>query len=110
MSSIVPYEQSHSGKPEEEQDKVAIAEVLGQISENPFLRGVVLKEVVLEVGDNIITHGLGRVLQGWWVLRRTGEISTNSETEFDKQNDNPSPQNTLVLEANTVRTVDLYVF
>jgi len=73
---------------------------------NPLLDGVLLEEVVLLTGDNVVNHTLGRPLIGWIVTRRRA-----SATIYDNQDANTgTPNLTLVLNSSANVTVDLYVF
>lgn len=59
----------------------------------------------LITGDNVLSHKLGQVLQGWIVIKRS-----SAATLFDKQASNPVPDKTLILNASTNVTVSLLVF
>lgn len=67
--------------------------------------GVLLEEVVLASGANIVPHKLGRILQGWIPVRVRA-----SATLYDTQDANNTPDQTLLLTASALVTVDLWVF
>ena len=47
---------------------------LDQLLANPLNQIVILKNVQLEFGDNVINHKLGRVQQGWFLTDIQGEV------------------------------------
>jgi hypothetical protein len=65
----------------------------------------ILKNVVLAIGSNVINHKLGRVLQGWQLVRIRA-----AATIYDNQDSNQTPDLTLILVSNAVVTIDLEVF
>jgi hypothetical protein len=71
----------------------------------PINSGVILKSVTLAAGDNSVSHKLGRVLQGWFVVRQRA-----SATIYDKQDSNQHPELSLTLNASGAVVVDLFVF
>lgn len=75
------------------------------LTDNPVLVGIILKEVDLVVGDNVIQHKLGRDLQGWYFVRVRGVSNI-----YDKQGSNNTPDKTLVLNSSAVVSNDIYVF
>jgi hypothetical protein len=70
---------------------------------NPLLGGNIL-QATLVVGDNQISHGLNRTLQGWIIVDRNGasSIYRNQGTQ--------NPSQILVLNSSAAVTVSLYVF
>ncbi len=78
----------------------ALNPVLGQANQP-----VVLTQISLLAGDNIINHRLGRKLSGWRLVRVRA-----ASTVFDKQDANQMPELTLVLNASSPVIVDLEVF
>jgi hypothetical protein len=72
---------------------------------NPTNSSVLLKNIDLVVGQNIIDHKLGRALQGWTVTRKRAAASI-----YDLQDTNPHPSRTLILFSDAVVTIDLSVF
>lgn len=81
------------------------AATLNPVVSNPVVGGNLLKNIVLASGDNVINHGLGENLQGYWVVLNSAAV-----TFYDKQATNPRPQLTLILNASGATTVSLYVF
>jgi hypothetical protein len=71
----------------------------------PSNNSSILKSVSLATGSNTISHGLGRQLQGWSIVRLRG-----SATIYDTQDSNPTPALTLVLVASAPVSVDIEVF
>jgi hypothetical protein len=71
----------------------------------PLVNGQLLSGVALVSGYNTVNHGLGRKLQGYIVV-----LSGAAETFFDNQDNNASPQLTLILHSSGPTTVSLWVF
>lgn len=72
---------------------------------NPTNKGQLVSGVVLAVGSNTISHGLGRPLQGWKVVRINAVA-----TLYDTQASNATPESTLLLTSSAVATITLEVF
>jgi hypothetical protein len=81
--------------------KKAIEPVL----KNPIVTGTILTSVTLNSGSNSISHGLGRAIQGWTIIRQRAQANI-----WDSQDSNTTPQSTLALNASAKVTVDIYVF
>ena len=81
------------------------AAILNPIIANPINNSIILKNVALAVGVNVINHRLGRNLQGWNPTRiRAAAVI------YDQQDTNQTPQLTLVLNSSAAVVVDLMVF
>lgn len=78
---------------------------LNPLLDNPTIDNLVLKNISLASGVNVVNHKLGRPLQGWSVSRIRA-----SATIFDTQDTNQTPQLTLNLTASAAVVVDLVVF
>lgn len=81
------------------------AQQLDPIISNPTVNNLVLKNVSLVTGVNVINHLLGRTLQGW----STSRIRA-AATLYDQQDTNQTPTLTLVLVASAPVVIDLVVF
>lgn len=81
------------------------AQQLNPVIELPINSGILLKNVSLITGSNIVNHKLGRKLQGWIITR----IRAN-ETIYDTQDLNSTPQLNLLLTSSGNVIVDLLVF
>lgn len=81
------------------------AQQLNPIIANPTVNNLILKNVSLTTGTNVINHKLGRNLQGWKPTRIRA-----SATFYDQQDTNQTPQLTLVLISSADVIVDLEVF
>jgi hypothetical protein len=68
-------------------------------------RGLLLSNIALASGANVVNHKLGRKLQGWIPVRVRA-----SATLYDTQDTNQMPQLTLNLTASAAVVVDLWVF
>lgn len=83
-----------------------LSQALSPLLKNPLTNGNVLENISLAIGDNTISHGLGRALQGWSIVRMRSVFSQL----YDKQTTNSNIENTLVLNSSAVVVVDVYVF
>jgi len=81
------------------------ASILNPIVSNPVNNSLILKDVQLEVGANVIDHKLGRPLKGWSIVRKRASADI-----YDNQDFNQMPQLTLYLVSDAVVTIDLEVF
>ena len=72
---------------------------------NPSLKCIILKNVELVSGSNVVNHLLGRKLQGWRIVRQRAAASIH-----DNQDNNQSPALTLLLISSAPVSVDLEVF
>jgi len=79
--------------------------LLNQVLANPVLNGIILSNVSLVFGDNMIPHKLDRKLIGWHIIR----ISAPA-TIYDKQDSVERPNQFLKLNSNGKVKIDLYVF
>ncbi len=78
---------------------------LNPLLANPTSSNSILKSVSLVTGSNTINHLLGRKLQGWSLTRQRAAASI-----YDDQDNNQSPELTLVLISNAPVVIDLEVF
>lgn len=84
-----------------------IGEAIDQVTNKDQLDSKILKNQILTAGAvNKVSHGLGRPLQGWYVIRTHG----NYNMVYDTQDTNPSPNLLLYLWTPATVTVDLLVF
>jgi hypothetical protein len=81
------------------------AQELNPIIANPMTNPLILKNISLVAGTNVINHRLGRNLQGWNSTRVRA-----AATIHDEQDTNQTPQLTLILVASAPVVVDLAVF
>lgn len=82
------------------------ASQLNTLLKNPSLQSSILQSIQLSSGDNTINHKLGKKLTGWRIIRQRG-VASNF---YDKQDDNPRPELTLILNSSAAVSVDLEVF
>lgn len=71
----------------------------------PLNQGLLLQNVVLASGANVINHKLGRKLIGWIPTRVRA-----SATFYDTQDANQMPELTLNITSSAAVTIDLMVF
>jgi hypothetical protein len=81
------------------------AQQLNPVIQLPINKGLILKNVFLKSGVNTFPHLLGRILQGWFVIRQRG-----SATFYDEQDSNLYPMLSLVLNSSSDVNIDLFVF
>ena len=95
----------HTNNREINQLQQNVAGVLNPIAKEPILSSNLLQSVPLLMGDNVVQHGLGRKLLGWFPVGADAVTAL-----YDKQATNASPAQTLILNASAGATVSLYVF
>lgn len=78
---------------------------LDPLLNQPLSKALYLKNVSLVAGTNTINHKLGRRLEGWNPTRVRA-----AATLYDAQDQNQTPQLTLVIVASAPVVVDLVVF
>lgn len=78
---------------------------LNPIFDTPTLNGVLLSEVPLISGTNIINHRLSRNLIGWQIVRQRAAASI-----YDDQDNNSTPSINLILISDAAVIVDIYCF
>lgn len=78
---------------------------LNPLLANPSLQSIILKNVLLVTGNNVVNHKLGRTLQGWRIVRQRAAANIH-----DNQDNNQSPQLTLFLVSSANVSIDLEVF
>lgn len=78
---------------------------LNPLLSNSANQTLVLPNVALTVGSNVINHRLGKNLTGWSIIRQRGPASI-----WDLQDTNSMPTLTLILETDTAVTVDIEVW
>lgn len=81
------------------------ATALDPLLNNPANNSIILKNVALVSGTNVINHLLQQRLVGWKTTRVRA-----AATIYDLQDTNPTPTLTLVLVASAPVVVDLEVF
>jgi hypothetical protein len=82
-----------------------LVRTLNPVFNTPILDGIILSNIVLNVGFNDIEHKLGRKLVGWHIIRQRSFANL-----YDDQDNNPLPNKTLRLVTGNAVIVDLYVF
>lgn len=99
----------HSDDRVVQQLQEATKEVTDQFLDVPILDGRLIKDVELSSGDNTISHGLGRRLQGWFVVK--ADTSAATMDLYDKQASNNIESKTLVINNSSAGAViSLWVF
>lgn len=78
------------------------AQTLNPIVGNPILSGKTLTKIQLINGTTIINHGLGRLMQGWFITDQNALASIYRST--------PLNDSTLTLTSSAIVTVNLWVF
>lgn len=80
------------------------ASQLNPLLSNPINKGIILPNVALVSGDNIINHKLGRNIQGWMVT----DMTIGFAQIYRKVNANPLLS--MTLNSNATTTINLLVF
>lgn len=71
-----------------------------------IVSGYVIQNVALRTGiSNVVPHGLGRPLIGWFIVRQRGPASV-----YDTQDTNTTPAQNLILITSADVSVNLFVF
>jgi len=78
---------------------------LNPLLANPATNSLILQDVILKSGSNVVNHRLGRKLQGWKITRQR-----SSGSVYDAQDANQMSDLTLVLISSSDVSVDLEVF
>lgn len=76
--------------------------ILNPFLSNPLNEVTVLTDVALSDGETVINHGLGQVLQGWFIVDITAPATIYRSAPFNSTN--------LTLTSDAAVTVDLGVF
>jgi hypothetical protein len=79
--------------------------ILDPIISYPPNSGLILQNIKLNAGSNIINHKLGQKLQGWKIIRQRASASI-----YDDQDNNNMPDLTLILVSSAPTTIDLECF
>lgn len=79
--------------------------ILNPVINNPLNSATILPSVTLVSGTNVVNHLLSKRLQGWSIVRINA-----AATIYDQQDNNTTPNRTLVLVASAPCVVDLVVF
>ncbi len=78
---------------------------LDPVISKPWNQGILIQNISLVSGVNVINHRLGRKLVGWIPTRVRAQ-----ETLSDQQDTNPTPELTLLIESSGTIVIDLIVF
>lgn len=81
------------------------AAIIEPVTSNPANNSLILKNITLINGSNVVNHLLGRPLQGWQIVRLRALA-----TIYDTQDTNQMPQLTLNLVSNAAVVADIMVF
>lgn len=79
--------------------------ILDPVITNPSNNVIILKNVALISGTNIINTLINRKLQGWRIIRQRAAANI-----YDNQDNNQTPQLTLLLISDANVVVDLEIF
>lgn len=82
-----------------------LKQALDPLLQNPLVNGYVIANTNLVSGDNTISHGLNRPLQGWFPVLIDAAVAI-----YDNQSSNTTPSTTLILNSSGTATISLYVF
>jgi len=79
-----------------------VIETTNQLQELPLNQMIVIDNVVLAIGNNVINHGLGRVPTGWIVMDINAAATIYRSAAFNVT--------TLTLNSSAIATIRLGVF
>ena len=79
-----------------------VIETTNQLQDLPLNQMVVIDNVVLAIGNNVINHGLGRVPTGWIVMDINAAATIYRSAAFNVT--------TLTLNSSAIATIRLGVF
>ena len=82
-----------------------IENVIQPLSSKTQNDSIIISNISLTSGTNVISHKLGKPLSGWKIVRNRA-----AATFYDIQDSNKSPELTLLLVSSSVAIVDLEVF
>jgi hypothetical protein len=82
-----------------------VAQSIDSITFSPIIDGIILHNVPIVIGDNIINHKLQRDLTGWVII-----LKDTAANIYDKQNEITRKELFLKLNSDAVTTVDIWVF
>jgi len=99
-----PWKRVTTGDPVIEELQDNAEPIMKQVEKAFSLNGVLLKNKTID-GVTIVPHGLGRVPQGFTVIRRRGNVVV-----YDDQDNNNNATKTLKLNSASSVEVDLWVF
>lgn len=83
----------------------AWASLINPVLDSPTAQNLILQNISLVTGSNKINHKLGRKLQGWKIIRQRSAASI-----YDNQDNNVSPDLTLLLVSSANVSVNIEVF
>ncbi len=78
---------------------------LSAVLSKEIVDGILLKEVDLVTGTNVISHKLNRKIEGWIIVRKRATADI-----WDSQDSSNTRDRTLTLESSADVTVDLWIF
>lgn len=78
---------------------------LNPVLSNPLVDGLLLQNIPVVVGANVLNHRLQRRLRGYFVVMNSAAV-----TFYDSQDSNQMPDLTLILNASGPSTISLFVF
>lgn len=81
------------------------ASQLNPVLSNPSLQTNILKKISLSTGNNAVNHLLGKALTGWRIVRQRAKASI-----YDNQDNNATPNLTLLLISDNPVVCDIEVF
>lgn len=79
--------------------------IINPVLTSPANQSIILQDLKLTTGTNIISHRLGRKLAGWNPTRVRA-----AATFYDNQDSNSTPELTLILVSSANVSIDLEVF
>lgn len=81
------------------------SQAINPVLDSALVQGRLIQNIPIVTGFNVINHGLGKKLQGYFVVMNNAAV-----TFYDNQSSNQMPELTLSLHASGAATISLYVF
>lgn len=102
---VISLPKFQSDDPSVQKMQTTWAQAIDPVIALPLNSGLLLTDIALTTGSNVINHKLGRALIGWFLTRNNAAV-----TVYDTQSSNSTPALTLALTASGAAKVSIYVF
>lgn len=107
MPLIRPFKHLVTADPAFRQVQDSLRETLGVLTASTLTNGAILTNVTLAVGNNQISHGLGRNYQSYFLGRQRSVLAASTITENTSTNINRAVF--LILNSTAACAIDLLV-
>jgi hypothetical protein len=104
-SGLVQFKKVGQKSPEVTQFQDNCEQTFNRLTNKQILDGVLLEDVVLTTAALNVSHGLGRPVTGYMVIKRNANAVV-----YDNESSNTKKTQFLILRASATVTVSLWVF